>query len=131
MKPAWLTVLAVLLAGCASDRGQVITECQQLGLTPGTAAFANCLQQMSDRDLASREYYDYPPSGYDDDPGWWGWLDGAVIIDRDRDRHRDRHEDVQRFGERNERLFFRGGEHFAPGGGRFSAGRAFSHGSRG
>jgi hypothetical protein len=118
MKAAGLMALTALLAGCATYHGQVAAECQQLGLTPGTAGFIDCVQRTSDRDLAWRQYYDDPPYAYDDYPGWWG---GAVIIDRDRDR--DQHEDVRRFGE--------GRERFAPVGEHFSHGGAFSHGSRG
>ncbi|WP_455871809.1 hypothetical protein [Serratia proteamaculans] len=62
--PAMMTCLVVLLSGCVSPAEQVSmdrSQCTGFGFTPGTDAFAQCMQNTAihrdEMDVADRNYY--------------------------------------------------------------------------
>jgi hypothetical protein len=62
--PAMMTCLVVLLSGCVSPAEQASmdrAQCTGFGFTPGTDAFAQCMQNTTihrdEMDVANRNYY--------------------------------------------------------------------------
>lgn len=79
-RAAMCALALALLAGCASEeelRQADASTCQRYGFAPGTAAFANCLQQQN---LARNAGGVYPSVGLGVGTGFGGGAIGGAGI---------------------------------------------------